>query len=43
MARIVLIAGFESFNIDLYRKATELAAARCPGLDIRVFSDRPFS
>jgi magnesium chelatase subunit H len=40
MARIVLIAGFESFNIDLYRKATELAAVRCPGLEIFVFSDR---
>jgi magnesium chelatase subunit H len=40
MTRIVLIAGVESFNIDLYRKATELAAARCLGLDIHVFSDR---
>lgn len=40
MARIVLIAGFESFNIDLYRNAAELAIARCPSLDIRVFSDR---
>jgi magnesium chelatase subunit H len=40
MARIVLIAGFESFNIDLYRKATALAAARCPSLDIHVFSER---
>jgi magnesium chelatase subunit H len=40
MARIVLIAGFESFNIDLYRKAAELAAARCPGLEICIFSDR---
>ncbi|MGB8702416.1 MAG: magnesium chelatase subunit H, partial [Thermosynechococcaceae cyanobacterium] len=40
MARIVLIAGFESFNIDLYRKATEQTIARCPGLEIHVFSDR---
>ena len=40
MARIVLIAGFESFNIELYRQASELAIARCPNLDIRVFSDR---
>lgn len=40
MKRIVLIAGFESFNADLYRKAAELAVARCPELDIRVFSDR---
>jgi magnesium chelatase subunit H len=40
MARIVLIAGFESFNIELYRQASELAAVRCPDLSIRVFSDR---
>ncbi|HEY9300273.1 MAG TPA: DUF3479 domain-containing protein, partial [Phormidium sp.] len=40
MKRIVLIAGFESFNADLYRKAAQLAVARCPELDIRVFSDR---
>ncbi|ACK72480.1 magnesium chelatase, H subunit [Gloeothece citriformis PCC 7424] len=40
MKRIVLIAGFESFNADLYRKAAELATSRCPELDIQVFSDR---
>jgi magnesium chelatase subunit H len=40
MKRIVLIAGFESFNADLYRKAAYLAGQRCPELDIRVFSDR---
>ncbi|MDY6939289.1 MAG: magnesium chelatase subunit H [Cyanobacteriota bacterium] len=40
MKRIVLIAGFESFNADLYRKAAEFATSRCPELDIRVFSDR---
>jgi magnesium chelatase subunit H len=40
MKRIVLIAGFESFNADLYRKAAELAVLRCPELDILVFSDR---
>ncbi|MBW4577577.1 MAG: magnesium chelatase subunit H [Aphanothece sp. CMT-3BRIN-NPC111] len=40
MKRIVLIAGFESFNADLYRKAANLARGRCPDLDIRVFSDR---
>jgi magnesium chelatase subunit H len=40
MKRIVLIAGFESFNADLYRKAADLANYRCPELDIRVFSDR---
>jgi magnesium chelatase subunit H len=43
MKRIVLIAGFESFNADLYRKAAELANSRCPDLDIRVFSDRDIS
>ncbi|GET40297.1 magnesium chelatase subunit H [Microseira wollei] len=40
MKRIVLIAGFESFNADLYRKAAQLAASRCPELDVRVFSDK---
>ena len=40
MKRIVLIAGFESFNADLYRKAAELATSRCLELDIQVFSDR---
>ncbi|NET00381.1 MAG: magnesium chelatase subunit H [Sphaerospermopsis sp. SIO1G1] len=40
MKRIVLIAGFESFNADLYRKAAFLASSRCPELDIQVFSDR---
>jgi magnesium chelatase subunit H len=40
MKRIVLIAGFESFNADLYRKVAYLAQQRCPELDIRVFSDQ---
>lgn len=40
MKRIVLIAGFESFNADLYRKAASEANSRCSELDIRVFSDR---
>jgi magnesium chelatase subunit H len=40
MKRIVLITGFESFNANLYRDAARLAQARCPELDIRVFSDR---
>jgi magnesium chelatase subunit H len=43
MKRIVLIAGFESFNADLYRKAAFLANSRCLELDIRVFSDRDIS
>jgi magnesium chelatase subunit H len=38
--RIVLIAGFESFNADLYRKAAQLAVSGCQGLEVRVFSDR---
>ena len=40
MPRIVLIAGFESFNTGLYRQAAQLAQIRCPELDIQVFSDR---
>ncbi len=38
--RIVLIAGFESFNAGLYRQAAEAAMGRCPALEIRIFSDR---
>jgi magnesium chelatase subunit H len=40
MKRIVLIAGFESFNTNLYQKAATFAQARCPELEIHVFSDR---
>ena len=40
MPRIVLIAGFEAFNTQLYQQAAELAQQRCPELDIRVFCDR---
>jgi magnesium chelatase subunit H len=40
MQQIVLIAGFESFNTELYRQAAQLAQVRCPDLDIQVFSDR---
>ncbi len=40
MQRIVLIAGFESFNVDLYRQAAIAATDRCPELEIQVFSDR---
>jgi magnesium chelatase subunit H len=40
MKRIVLIAGFESFNADLYRQAAQVAKERCPELEICVFSDR---
>lgn len=40
MKRIVLIAGFESFNAGLYRKAADMAVSRCSDLDIRIFCDR---
>ena len=40
MARIVLIAGFEAFNTELYRQATRLATACCPDLGVQVFCDR---
>ncbi|MCT7983772.1 magnesium chelatase subunit H [Laspinema sp. A4] len=40
MKRIVLIAGFESFNAELYRQAAQVAMSRCPELNIQVFSDR---
>ncbi|OZH55765.1 protoporphyrin IX magnesium chelatase, partial [Hydrocoleum sp. CS-953] len=43
MKRIVLIAGFESFNTGLYRQAAQMATSRCPDLDIQVFSDRALS
>ena len=40
MKRIVAIAGFESFNANLYRQAAEMATARCEGLEVIFFSDR---
>ncbi|WP_019506649.1 magnesium chelatase subunit H [Pleurocapsa sp. PCC 7319] len=40
MKRIVLIAGFESFNANLYRQAAEMATSRCGELEVIVFSDR---
>ena len=40
MKRIVAIAGFESFNANLYRKAAEMAMAQCEGLEVIFFSDR---
>lgn len=40
MQRIVLIAGFESFNANLYRQAAQIATSRCRELEVRVFSDR---
>ena len=32
MQRIVLIAGFESFNANLYRQGAQLATSRLSGL-----------
>jgi magnesium chelatase subunit H len=43
MKRIVLIAGFETFNADLYRQAAKIASSRCAGLEVIVFSDRSIS
>ncbi|MEM9536586.1 MAG: magnesium chelatase subunit H [Cyanobacteria bacterium P01_E01_bin.45] len=38
--RIVLIAGFESFNANLYRQAAEQVQELCPDLEVCAFSDR---
>ena len=43
MPRIVVITGFESFNLDLYRRAAQLAQSRCQELEIQIFSDRSLS
>ena len=40
MKRIVAIAGFESFNANLYRQAAKMVMARCEGLEVIFFSDR---
>jgi magnesium chelatase subunit H len=40
MKRIVLLAGFETFNARLYRQAAERAMAQCRELEVAVFSDR---
>ncbi len=40
MKTIVLIAGFETFNTNLYKKAAELATSKCQELSIKVFSDK---
>lgn len=40
MKRMVLIAGFESFNAALYRQAAEQVRDRCPEMEMLVFSDR---
>lgn len=38
--RIVMVTGFESFNVDLYKKAAKRVAKECPGVKVFVFSDR---
>ena len=38
--KIVLITGFESFNVDLYKKASVELAKTSPNITLRVFSDR---
>ncbi|MEM7594409.1 MAG: magnesium chelatase subunit H [Cyanobacteria bacterium P01_A01_bin.83] len=37
---MVAIAGFESFNANLYRQAAQMAMASCEGLEVTFFSDR---
>jgi magnesium chelatase subunit H len=39
MPKIVLIAGFEAFNSNLYQQAAEIAQLRCPELVVKVFCD----
>ena len=36
---VSLIAGFESFNANLYRQAGEMAMKRCEGLEV-IFKER---
>jgi magnesium chelatase subunit H len=43
MKRILLIAGFETFNADLYRQAAKMATSGCPELEVVVFSDQSLS
>ena len=38
--KIVLISGFESFNVELYKRAAVELARSSPGISLRVFSDR---
>jgi hypothetical protein len=34
--RIVLITGFESFNLDLYNRAAEMLRVKAPGTQLKV-------
>lgn len=38
--KVVLVTGFESFNVELYKQAAVALARAVPGLSLRVFSDR---
>ena len=38
--RIVLITGFESFNVDLYKRAAVQLNRVCPNIFVQIFSDR---
>ena len=37
--RVVLMAGFETFNRELYKRAADRAVGQCDGLEIFVFTD----
>eukprot|EP00850_Spirogloea_muscicola_P005360 SM000024S07822 [mRNA] locus=s24:715044:727991:+ [translate_table: standard] len=37
---IVLISGFESFNVELYKKAGAAFTSICPDVKVHIFSDR---
>eukprot|EP00850_Spirogloea_muscicola_P002275 SM000008S22364 [mRNA] locus=s8:1270267:1283112:- [translate_table: standard] len=37
---IVLISGFESFNVELYKKAGAAFTSTCPDVKVHIFSDR---
>lgn len=40
LVRIVLITGFESFNVDLYKRVAVQLSRVCPNITVQVFSDR---
>lgn len=39
-ATIILMAGFEAFNLALYRKAADKISEICPSIRVIVFTDR---
>ena len=43
MRQIVVITGFESFNVGLYQQAALLASSQCRELEVITFSDRSIS